>query len=111
MSVGFSGIYDYDIYKGSSKVGNKALDNVALNNYITFGPAFRLKFGDMHSLSISPGVGMSWILGEKVSEFCINLNLDIGYRLWLINSDGFHFGLGAGSIPFDKTKRRFDGKI
>ena len=97
LSVGFSGIYDYDIYKGSSKVGNKALDNVALNNYITFGPAFRLKFGDMHSVSISPGVGMSWIIDKKVSEFGINLNLDIGYRLWLINSDGFHFGLGIGS--------------
>ena len=97
LSVGFSGIYDYDIYKGSSKVGNKALNTIALNNYITFGPAFRLKFGDMHSVSISPGVGMSWIIDKKVSEFGINLNLDIGYRLWLINSDGFHFGLGIGS--------------
>ena len=51
----------------------------------------------MHAVSISPGVGMNWILNKSVTEFGINLNLDIGYRLWLINSDGFHFGLGAGS--------------
>ena len=97
LSVGFSAIYDYDVYKGSAKVGNKSLNGVALNNYITFGPAFRLKFGDMHAVSISPGVGMNWILNKSVTEFGINLNLDIGYRLWLINSDGFHFGLGVGS--------------
>ena len=77
LSVGFSAIYDYDVYKGSAKVGNKSLNGVALNNYITFGPAFRLKFGDMHAVSISPGVGMNWILNKSVTEFGINLNLDI----------------------------------
>ena len=97
LSVGFSAIHDYDVYKGAAKLGNKSLNGVALNNYITFGPAFRLNFGDMHSVSILPGVGMNWILNKSVTEFGINLNLDIGYRLWLINSDGFHFGLGVGS--------------
>ena len=91
----------------------------------------RFNLGKMHSLYVSPGFGYTFSAvgysdkymneyGNEDKESCsgsfasFDFNFDLGYRVWIVNKTGFHFGFDVGydlTMPivtttlgdFDKT--------
>lgn len=93
------------IYDGNS-AGDSTL-NLAFDTYMTLGPAVRFHVGDMHSFLVSPGLICNFMLanGNDMSllGFYSGFNLDLGYRIWVVNKTGFHFGFDVGAdlnFPF-----------
>lgn len=91
--------------------------------YLTLGPAVRFNLGKMNSIYVSPGFGYNLSLmsfrenfvneyGNKDDEHYLgwcgsfDFNLDLGYRVWIVNKTGFHFGFDVGydlSVPIITT--------
>ena len=118
MDMGFSGVE-----VGINDNFSKPDDSVVLDFYLTFGPAVRFNLGKMHSLYVSPGFGYTFSAvgyntyfinryGDEDKESCsgsfgsFDFNFDLGYRFWLVNKTGFHFGFDVGydlSVPLVAT--------
>ena len=104
-------------------IGMSLSDSVVLDFYLTLGPAVRFNLGKMHSLYVSPGFGYTFSAvgyntyfinryGDEDKESCsgsfgsFDFNFDLGYRFWLVNKTGFHFGFDVGydlSVPLVAT--------
>lgn len=85
-----------------------------LSTYLTLGPAVRFNLGNMHSFFVSTGLGGSLSITEvptieynsynddveikssNESIISLDYNLDLGYRIWIVNKTGFHFGFDVG---------------
>lgn len=118
MDMGFSGVE-----VGINDNFSKPDDSVVLDFYLTLGPAVRFYLGKMHSLYVSPGFGYTFSAvgyntyvknryGDEDKESCsgsfgsFDFNFDLGYRFWLVNKTGFHFGFDVGydlSVPLVAT--------
>lgn len=80
---------------------------------MTLGPLVRFNLGDWHTIYVSPGLMGKCCIGSYDSTSIdsngrestdekffagagLLFDLDIGYRIWLINNVGFHFGFDLG---------------
>ncbi len=84
------------------------------STYLTLGPTVRFNLGNMHSFFVSTGLGGSFAITEiptfeyndytdeiethsnYESIISLDYNLDLGYRIWIVNKTGFHFGFDVG---------------
>lgn len=106
---------DVDGYKNDT-------DTLGVGFNTTLGPVVRFNLGDWHTIYVSPGLmakvfvgsyetsGMSvsyddddddyYYDNETSTELLLGVglafDLDIGYRIWLINRVGFHWGFDLG---------------
>ena len=68
------------------------------------GPVFRFSINKTHQFSITPSIFFRFdaLACRNSSEyigfgdFAMGLDVDAGYKLWLVNKSGFHFGLNTG---------------
>ncbi|MBQ0002428.1 MAG: hypothetical protein KBT21_02710 [Treponema sp.] len=118
MNLGFS-VNWFDSITIKQKVKNTNTDTVTEDWSYKFngsgfdldfliGPAVRFNFGPRHSVVINPAFGFGVlsmsdgkISGNENSKteifgFSIDLALDVGYRFWVLNTNGFHLGIAAG---------------
>lgn len=94
-------VYENDELLGSLGFGS-------LDIYLSIGPSVRFNLGDIHSFSINPGIICNFLLanlfnGAPEFGFYGGFNLDLGYRIWIVNKPGFHFGFDMGTdlvFPF-----------
>ena len=85
------------------------------------GPVFRFSLNQTHQFSITPSLFFRFdalavrnSVDEMASfgDFAMGIDLDAGYKLWLVNKSGFHFGLNTGvglEIPTFATGLFEDG--
>lgn len=108
VSVGMDFFWDSTMKVGAIELSE--LDDSGMDLYCTVGPAVRFNIGDRHSIFVSPGLGYNMLISTAdgydliISE--VDFNFDIGYRFWLVNITGFHFGFSAGydiSVPLFGT--------
>ena len=119
LDIGMSLSDGFDVGASGVEIGIndnffKPDDSIVFDFFFTLGPAVRFNLGKMHSLYFSPGFGYNIsVLGYNikyedgtdgfsggVSSF--DFNLDLGYRVWIVNKTGFHFGFDVGydlSVP------------
>lgn len=83
-------------------------DGSGFNMDFIVGPAVRFNFGAKNSVVINPGFGLgilnmtdgknTKIVNSKTEVFGVSFDflLDVGYRFWVVNTSGFHFGVAAG---------------
>ncbi len=93
-------------FSGGDSVGSNYLWP-AFDVFMTLGPAVRFHIGDMNSFLVSPGLICNFGYGSgrsvTILGFYSGLNLDLGYRVWIVNRTGFHFGFDVGAdlnFPF-----------
>lgn len=124
LDIGMSLSDGIDIGASGVEIGindnfSKPDDSIVFDFFFTLGPAVRFNLGKMHSLYFSPGFGYNIsVLGyniKYIDEYGDNykksfsggfssfdFNLDLGYRVWIVNKTGFHFGFDVGydlSVP------------
>ena len=98
--------------KASASISGYDFDNFPLDfsfsTYLTLGPAFRFHVGDRHSFLVSPGLMCNfqnmWCDDFSWLGFYTGFNLDLGYRFWIVNKTGYHFGFNVGidtTFPFN----------
>lgn len=123
IDVGASGV-EIGINDNFSKLD----DSIVFDFFFTLGPAVRFNLGKMHSLYFSPGFGYNisvlrcdidhiehrddygynYYSNESFSGgfSSFDFNLDLGYRVWIVNKTGFHFGFDVGydlSVPLETS--------
>ena len=106
LSWGMDFFNKIEMLNNSESLGSNYFD-FGFNTYLTLGPAARFHIGDMHSFLVNPGLifnfGYAKDYKSKFMEFYTGFNLDLGYRIWVANKTGFHFGFDIGtdlSFPF-----------
>lgn len=72
---------------------NYTLSPFAFKLYVNAGPEVRFNIGDRHSVFLAPVLKGTFIGG---SEFAAGI--DLGYRLWLKNTDSYKTGLAIGAF-------------
>mgnify|MGYP002706004076 FL=1 len=127
LDIGMSLSDGIDVGASGVEIGindnfSKPDDSIVFDFFFTLGPAVRFNLGKMHSLYFSPGFGYNIsVLGYniKYDEYGYNdeksfsggfssfdFNLDLGYRVWIVNKTGFHFGFDVGydlSVPLETS--------
>lgn len=104
LSYGLDFFRDAEFYANGEKMEDNST-GFGMNTYLTLGPAARFNVGDMHSFLVSPGLGVNLLASSDdidVIGFTCDFNLDLGYRIWIVNKTGFHFGFDVGydlSVP------------
>ncbi|MCI6982639.1 MAG: hypothetical protein MR917_00300 [Treponema porcinum] len=104
LSNGLDFFRDAEFYANGEKMEDNST-GFGMNTYLTLGPAARFNIGDMHSFLVSPGLGVNLLAFSDdidVIGFTCDFNLDLGYRIWIVNKTGFHFGFDVGydlSVP------------
>lgn len=96
--------------KDGSKVSYLDIDigGFGANLALDLGPVARFHLGDMHAFYVSPGIRLNFGYfggdvdgqsGTYVGFISITpaFNLDLGYRFWFLNKQGFHLGLNVGT--------------
>ena len=128
LDIGMSLSDGIDVGASGVEIGindnfSKPDDSIVFDFFFTLGPAVRFNLGKMHSLYFSPGFGYNFsVLGYNIK--CIDeygdnykksfsggfssfdFNLDLGYRVWIVNKTGFHFGFDVGydlSVPLETS--------
>ena len=125
LDIGMSLSDGIDVGASGVEIGindnfSKPDDSIVFDFFFTLGPAVRFNLGKMHSLYFSPGFGYNIsVLGcdiNYIDEYRDNykeggfssfdFNLDLGYRVWIVNKTGFHFGFDVGydlSVPLETS--------
>lgn len=121
LSYGFD--FFWDVYSETKIHGEKYElhvqdigDCFGMNANLTLGPLVRFNLGDFHTIYFSPGLmaKLSFAQGKEAEydsyadEFNeasnsilffnmgLSFDLDIGYRIWIINRPDYHFGFDIG---------------
>lgn len=106
FDIGLGIFVAFDLFS-SIKDDAGSVDVTGINFAMGLGPAFRYSFSEKFSLFARPSLAMG-LTGVKQkdnnpndiisSDFSALFDLNIGGRSWIINSDGFHFGITYGGI-------------
>lgn len=106
LSWGMDFFNKMELFYDGKSLGSNTF-GFAFDSYMTLGPAVRFHVGDMNSFLVSPGLICNFVYGAgrhpRLVGFYSGFNLDLGYRLWVVNKTGFHFGFDVGAdlnFPF-----------
>lgn len=133
VGLALSDGFDFNVGVKQYYDGDKVFsddDAFGFSGYLTLGPTVRFNLGDMHSFFVSTGLGGTIFgmkyettsydyYGDEETEenldfiFSFDYNLDLGYRIWLVNKTGFHFGFDVGydlTVPLALTATNDDYK-
>lgn len=107
IDLGLNARFGFDYLSGYEFQTNNISDSnkgIGMDLAFVLGPVIRFNVGERHSFVITPGLkfGMLVFMDESNLEqdcfysFLFEYNLGLGYRFWLVNKGGFHFGLTGG---------------
>lgn len=108
--------YGFAVLNNSYEISAKSVSNnfsdadsfFGINCYFNIGPTFRFTVADIHSFTVTPSFGLNFSIAEAIikdsgtkitqafSSIGFMFNINLGYRIWLLNTSGFHLGINAG---------------
>ena len=86
-----------------SEISTKGKYNVSdIDFWLGAGPAFRYSFNQKFSLCLHPDFVVDFRTvsfndySDKIVDVSFGANFNLGGRYWLVNKNGFHFGIDGG---------------